>query len=163
MIDPDYKVPDNIVSRFTDTLDPLVTFDLIGNLLVVFLFQQVDNPAPVTSKSGRPIKLPPSGLISLISHNAPSLAALMHRNIRFKKTTTKRSKASASVAAATLAQAFKVNFLIIIAFYMPNSSHTHFIFSGYIGYNGNLIRNFYSLAKFHQYSFMFLLMKLWLW
>ena len=34
----------------------------------------------------------------------------MHRGIRFKKMTTKRSKTTPSVAAATLAQAFKVNF-----------------------------------------------------
>ena len=33
----------------------------------------------------------------------------MHRNMRFKKITTKRTKTSPSVAAATLAQDFKVN------------------------------------------------------
>jgi len=52
----------------------------------------------------------------LIGHHAPSLAALAHRNVRFKKTTTKKSKVSPSVAAATLEQAFKVklfNFLCL--------------------------------------------------
>jgi len=65
--------------------------------------QQVDNPAPTVSRSGKPINLLQSGLISLIGHHAPSLAAPAHRNVRFKKTTTKRPKASPSVAAATLA------------------------------------------------------------
>jgi len=64
----------------------------------------------------------------------------MHRNIRFKKT-TKWSKTSLSVAAATLAQAFKVkssNF----PFIMPISSHIHTILSGCIGYDWNIIGNF---------------------
>jgi len=74
----------------------------------------------------------------------------MNQNVRFKKTTTKRSKVSPSVAVATQAQAFKVKLLIITS--IPNSSHSHFIFSGYIGCNGNFIGNFYPLAKFHQYS-----------
>jgi len=103
------------------------------------------------SRSGKPIDLLQSGPISLIGHHAPSLAALMHRNVRFKKTTTKRSKVSPSVAAATLAQAFKVKLLIII--FIPNSFHTHFIFSGYIGCNRNFIGNFHPLTKFHQYFF----------
>ena len=34
----------------------------------------------------------------------------MHRNVHFKKITTRRSETSPTVAAATLAQAFKVNF-----------------------------------------------------
>jgi hypothetical protein len=65
--------------------------------------------------------------ISLIGHNAPSLAALMHRGIRSKKTTTKRPKATPSVVAATLVQAFKVTILITTSIY------THTIFSGHIG------------------------------
>jgi len=44
----------------------------------------------------------------LIGNNAPSLVAQMHRGVRFKKITTKRTKTSPSVAAAALAQAFKV-------------------------------------------------------
>jgi len=44
----------------------------------------------------------------LIGNNAPSLAALMHRGVCFKKITTKRTKTSPSVAAAALAKAFKV-------------------------------------------------------
>jgi len=93
------------------------------------------------SRSGKPIDLLPSSTVSLIGHNAPSLAVLMHQNIRFKKMTTKRSKTSPSVAAATLAQAFKVkssNFLFI----MPILSHIHTILSGCIGYDWNVIGNF---------------------
>ena len=82
---------------------------LTSSVTYPFSLQQVDDPAPTISRSGRPIDLLPSGPISLIGHNASSLAALMHRNIRFKKTTTKRSKVSPSGAAATLAPAFKVN------------------------------------------------------
>jgi hypothetical protein len=59
-------------------------------------------------KSGRPFDLQPVSLISLIGYNAPTLAALTHQEAHFKKITTKRSKATPSVAAATLAQAFKV-------------------------------------------------------
>jgi len=106
-------------------------------LLSVY-FQQVDNPAPTVSKSGKPINLLQSGPISLIGHHAPSVAALA-RNVRFKKTTTKRSKTSPSVVAATLAQAFKVNsqFPLLI----PILSHTHITFSGHIGCHGNFIGN----------------------
>jgi len=76
-------------------------------------FTQVDDTPPSVSRSGKPIELLPSGPISLIGNNAPSLAALMHRGVRFKKITTKRTKTSPSVAAAALAQAFKVeNFFI---------------------------------------------------
>jgi len=56
-----------------------------------------------------PIELLPSGPIPLIGNNAPTLAALMHRNVRFKKTTTKRTQISPSAAAAALIQDFKVN------------------------------------------------------
>jgi len=72
-------------------------------------FEQVDDTPPSVSRNGKPIELLPSGPISLIGNNAPSLAALMHRNVHFKKITTKRLKTSPTVAAATLAQAFKVN------------------------------------------------------
>jgi len=89
---------------------------LQSSLLLLFLsatyflyFTQVDDTPPTVSRSGKPIELLPSGPISLIGNNAPSLAALMHRNVRFKKITTKRAKTSPSVAAAALAQAFKVN------------------------------------------------------
>jgi len=56
-----------------------------------------------------PIELLPPGPISFIGNNAPTLAALMHRNMRFKKITTKRARTSPSAAAAALIQAFKVN------------------------------------------------------
>ena len=72
-------------------------------------FTQVDDTPLIVSRSGRPIELLPSGPISLIGNNAPSLAALMHQNVGFKKITTKRTKTSPSVAATALAQAFKVN------------------------------------------------------
>jgi hypothetical protein len=129
-------------------------------LLSVY-FQQVDNPAPTVSRSGKPIDLLQSSPISLIDHHAPSLAALAHRNVRFKKTTTKRPKASPSVAAATLAQAFKVKPLNFLYLHLI-SSHTHVILSGYIDCHGNFTGNFYLSTKFHQYSFMLLLMKSWL-
>ena len=74
-------------------------------------FWQVDDPAPSMSRSGRPFDLRPVSPISSIGYNAPTLAALMHRGAHFKKMTTKRSKASPSVVAATLAQAFKVKTL----------------------------------------------------
>jgi len=77
--------------------------------LTFSLFKQVDDTPPIVSRSEKPIKLLPSGPISLIGNNAPTLAALMHRNVRFKKITTRRAKTSPSVAATTLAQAFKVN------------------------------------------------------
>jgi hypothetical protein len=91
------------------------------------------------SKSGRPFDLWPESPISLIDHNAPSLAALMHRGVRFKKMTTKRSKAAPSVAASTLAQAFKVNLQLIPT--IPISTYTYIIFPGRIDYNWNIIGN----------------------
>ena len=142
MIDPNYKDPDNTVSH-RPISQFLCYFDSISNLLILIyflIFRQVNNPAPIVSRSGKPIELLPSGPITLIGHNAPSLAVLMHRNVRFKKTTTKRAKASPPVAAATLAQAFKVklsNFLLS-ALILP---HTHIIFSGYIGCNISFIDN----------------------
>ena len=71
---------------------------------------QVDDTPPLGSRSGRPIELLPSGPISLIGNNAPTLAAIMHRGVRLKKVTTKRMKTSPSVATTALAQAFKVKF-----------------------------------------------------
>ena len=81
---------------------------------------QVDDTPPLGSRSGRPIELLPSGPISLIGNNAPTLAAIMHRGVRLKKITTKRTKTSPSVAATALAQAFKVNFRILL--FIPISS-----------------------------------------
>ena len=71
---------------------------------------QVDNVPPSVSRSGKLIDLFPSGPISSIGNNAPTLAAIMHRGVRLKKVTTKRAKTSPSVAASALAQDFKVNF-----------------------------------------------------
>jgi len=107
MIDQKYKVPENTVS-----LQPMPQFFFYFHSyrkLTSFVFTQVDDTPPTVSRSGKPIELLPSGLISLIGNNAPSLAALMHRNMRFKKIASKRAKTSPSVAAAALAQAFKVN------------------------------------------------------
>jgi hypothetical protein len=101
MIDSDYEVPDNIVSSFTDT--SVLYYLLTSSATYYLLFQQVDEPAPTISRSGKPIDLLQSGPIYLIGHHTPSLAALTHRNVRFKKTTTKWSKVSPSVAATTLA------------------------------------------------------------
>ena len=70
---------------------------------------QVDGTPPSVSRSGKPIDLFPSGPISSISNNAPTLAAIMHRGVRLKKVTTRRTQISPSVAASTLAQAFKVH------------------------------------------------------
>jgi len=80
------------------------------------------------SKSGPPFNLRPVSPISPIGHNAPTLAALTHLGARFKKMTTKRSKATPSVAAATLAQAFKVRTLITLI--MSISAYTYTIFLG---------------------------------
>jgi len=71
---------------------------------------QVDDTPPSVSRSGKPIDLTPSGLISSIGNNPPTLAAIMHRGVRLKKVTTKRTQISPSVAVSTLAQAFKVHF-----------------------------------------------------
>jgi len=70
---------------------------------------QIDNTPPSVSRSGKSIDLFPSGPISSIGNNAPTLAAIMHRGVRLKKVTTKRIKTSPSVAASALGQAFKVN------------------------------------------------------
>ena len=85
----------------------------------------MDVLALTISRRGRPIELLQSGPISLISRNAPSLATLMYHNVCFKKI-TKWSKASPSVAAATLAQAFKV-FLIFFA-YIDSIPYSHHLF-----------------------------------
>ena len=69
---------------------------------------QADNIPPSVSRSGKPIDLFASGPISSVGHNAPTLAAIVHRGIRLKKVTTKRTQTSPSVAASTLAKAFKV-------------------------------------------------------
>jgi len=69
------------------------------------------------SKSGCPFDLRPVSLVSSIGHDTPSQAALMHRGVRYKKMTTKRTKATPSVAAATLAQAFKVKILNLFSSY----------------------------------------------
>ena len=71
---------------------------------------QVDDIPPSVSRSGKPIDLFASGPISSIGYNAPTLAAIVHRGIRLKKVTTKRTQTSPSVAASALAQAFKVYF-----------------------------------------------------
>jgi len=78
---------------------------------------QVDNTPPSVSRSGKPIDLFASGPISSIGHNAPTLAAIVHRGIRLKKVTTKRTQTSPSVAASTLAQAFKVYSQFLYQFY----------------------------------------------
>jgi hypothetical protein len=64
----------------------------------------------------------------------------MHQGVRFKKMTTKRSKATPLVAAATLAQAFKVNpqFIHVILI----STYTYTIRSRCIDHNSNVIGNF---------------------
>jgi len=94
-------------------------------------FIQVDDTPPSVSRSGKPIELLPSGPISLIDNNAPTLATLMHRGVRLKKITTKRTKTSPSVAATALAQAFKVNYQILQLIPIP-FLYLH-NFSGHIG------------------------------
>ena len=121
---------------------------LSATYLLYVCSQKVDNPAPTVSRSEKLNDLLQSGLISLIVHHAPSLAALAHRNVRFKKTTTKRPKASPSVAAATLAQAFKIKHPNFLRLHLI-SFHTHIILSGYIDHHGNFIGNFYLSTKFH--------------
>ena len=83
---------------------------------------QVDDTPPLVSRSGKPIELLPSGPISLIGNNATTLAAIMHRGVRLKKVTTRRTRTSPSVAASTLSQAFKVKVL-------NSFIHTNFIFT----------------------------------
>ena len=70
---------------------------------------QVEDTPPSVSRSGKPIDLFPSGPISSIGNNTPTLAAIMHRGVRLKKVITRRTQISPSVAASTLAQAFKVH------------------------------------------------------
>ena len=82
---------------------------------------QVDDPAPSMSRSGWSFDLRPVSPVSYIGHNALTLVALMHRGACFKKMTTKRSKATPSIAAATLAQAFKVK---TVNYFMLTSAHT---------------------------------------
>jgi len=91
----------------------------------------VDDTPPLVSRSGRPIELLPSGPISLIGNNAPTLAAIVHRGMRLKKITIKRTKTSPSVAATALAQAFKVNSQILQLIPIP-FLYLH-NFSGHIG------------------------------
>jgi len=118
MIDSAYKVPDNTVS-----LQPMIQsyYFLLLSATYFLYFTQVDDTLPSVSRSGRPIELP-SGPISLIGNNAPSLVALMHRGARFKKITIKRTKTSPSVAAAALVQVFKVE-----NFYLFNLHRSHSI------------------------------------
>jgi len=71
---------------------------------------QLDDTPPSVSRSGKLIDLFPSRPISSIGNNAPTLAAIMHRGVRLKKVTTRRTQISPSVAASALAQAFKVHF-----------------------------------------------------
>jgi len=110
MIDPQYKVPDNTVS----ILIPMFQFlhYLFQSVTPFLCRMQVDDTPPSVSRSGKPIELSPPGPISSIGNNAPTLAAIMHRGVRLKKVTTKRTKTSPSVAASALAQAFKVSFQI---------------------------------------------------
>jgi len=87
MIDPEYKVPDNTVSILIPMLQslhfhfPLVTYFLC--------YVHAGDTPQLVSRSGRPIELLPSGPISLIGNNAPTLAAIMHRGVCLKKVTTK--------------------------------------------------------------------------
>ena len=103
---PQIQSPREYRKFLTDASIFLFSFLLATHFLCFTLFD--DTPSSV-SRSGRPIELLPSGLISLIGNSAPSLAALMHRGVRSKKITTRRAKTSPSVAATALAQAFKVN------------------------------------------------------
>ena len=88
--------------------DASISLFLSLSVTYFFCFIQVNDTPPSFSRSGKPIELLPSGPISLIGNDAPSLAALMHRSVRFKKITTKRARTSPSAAATALAQAFKV-------------------------------------------------------
>ena len=108
MIDPEHEIPEDVVISLP-ILNSFFTSNFIGNSLLHF--NQVDDPAPSMSRSGRPFNPHPVSPVSLISHNAPSLVVLMHRGVCFKKMMTKRSKTTPSVVAATLAQAFKVKTL----------------------------------------------------
>ena len=117
MIDSQYKVPDNAVSTFKLNASILsLSFPSVTHFLCCI---QVDDTPPLVSRSGRPIKLLPSGPTSLIGNNAPTLAAIMHRGVRLKKVTTKRMRTSPSVAATALAQAFKVNSQVLQLILIP--------------------------------------------
>jgi len=94
-------------------------------------FIQVDDTPPLVNRSDKPIELLPSGPISLIGNNTPTLATLMHRGVRLKKITTQRTKTSPSVAATALAQAFKVNSRILQLIPIPFLYFHNF--SGHIG------------------------------
>ena len=140
-------------------------FKFLTNTLILFLIftlsatypfshQQVDDLAPMVSRSGRLMDLLQWGPISLIGHNAPSLATLMHRNICFKKT-TKQSKVSPSVAAATLAQTFKVNSQFSLSHWF-HSIHT-LSFQGTsaaVGTSSVTPFSDQTLAKLHQFLFL---------
>jgi len=139
MIDSTYKVPENNVC-----LQPMPQsyyFCSYQQLTSSILYRSTIHHRTSVSRSAKPIELLPSGPISLIGNNAPSLAALMHRGVRFEKIITKRAKTSPSVAAATLAQAFKVNPRLLQL--IPIPFYTYTILSGHIGCHGNLIGNFY--------------------
>jgi len=134
--------------------NPSVISDPIGNLSVFCLFQQVDNPVPTISRSGKPIDLLQSGPISLIGHHVPSLVALTHHNVRFKKTTTKWSKLSPSVAAATLAQVFTVKFLNFLCLHRFHPTLTSF-FQGTSAATGtsSVILSFNKISSVFFYAF----------
>jgi len=106
MIDPEYEVPTDTVSIFKAVFQ--IFLILFPSVIHFYATLQVDNIPPLVSRSGKPIDLFASGPISSIGYNAPTLAAIVHRGIRLKKVTTRRTPTSPSVAASTLAQAFKV-------------------------------------------------------
>jgi len=108
--------------KFSSDASILLFLSLSATYFLYFI--QVDDTPPSVSRSGKPIKLLPSSPISLIGNNAPSLAALMHRGVRFKKITTKRTKTSPSVAATALAQAFKVENFHLFNLYRSHSIRT---------------------------------------
>ena len=78
------------------------------------------------SKNRWPFDPRPVSPISPTCYNTPTLGTMMHRGARPRKITTKRSKATPLVAAATLVQAFKVTILITLI--APTSVCTHIIF-----------------------------------
>jgi len=82
----------------------LILFPSVTHFCILL---QVDNTPSSVSRSGKPIDLFPPGPISSIGHNAPTLATIVHRGVRLKKVTTRRTHTPPTVAASTLAQAFK--------------------------------------------------------